>query len=219
MTETSPLSFLATGSQPDDTVTWLEIMPHTKAKIVDSQGTPVPVGCSGELCVAGYLLQKGYYRNPEKTDEVMRVHPDDNLLWMHTGDEAIMNEKGQCRISGRIKDIIIRGGENIYPAEIEDRLNMHAAIAMSAVVGVADAKYGEVVAAFLQLAHGQKSPPEEEIQDWVRKTLSKQKVPQWVFYMGTDGALGDFPKTASGKIKKVDLVTLGNRLIQRTSKL
>jgi acyl-CoA synthetase (AMP-forming)/AMP-acid ligase II len=219
MTETSPLSYLSSGLQQDKTVTWMEIMPHTQAKIIDSQGNTVPLGCSGELCIAGYLLQQGYYKNPEKTGEVMRVHQDDGLLWMHTGDEAIMNEQGHCRISGRIKDIIIRGGENVYPAEIEDRLNMHPAIAMSAVVGVPDARYGEVVGAFLQLTHGESPLPVQGVQNWVQETLGKHKAPQFVFYLGVDGVPNDFPKTASGKIKKVDLVARVTHLVRRTSKL
>lgn len=219
MTETSPLSFLSKGFESDESQTWMEILPHTTAKIVDAQGIPVPIGSSGELCISGYLLQHGYYQNPEKTSEVMRVHIDDEILWMHTGDEAIMNEQGCCRISGRIKDTIIRGGENLYPAEIEDRLNEHPAISMSAVVGIKDAKYGEAVVAFLQLKHGKKPCSKAHISEWVQQTLGKHKAPAFVFHLGADGVPDDFPKTASGKIKKIDLVAIGTRLVRGTSKL
>ncbi|CAG8124298.1 unnamed protein product [Penicillium nalgiovense] len=218
MTETSPLSFLSKGFESDGTHTWMEILPHTTAKIVDTQGIIVPIGSPGELCVSGYLLQHGYYQNPEKTGEVMRVH-EDGVLWMHAGDEAIMDEQGRCRITGRIKDTIIRSGENIYPAEIEDRLNEHPAISMSAVVGIPDAKYGEAVAAFLQLKLGENPCAKAHISEWVQQTLGKHKVPTLVFFLGVDGVPGDFPKTASGKIKKVDLVAIGTHLVRGTGKL
>ncbi|KAB8216636.1 hypothetical protein BDV33DRAFT_233320 [Aspergillus novoparasiticus] len=218
MTETSPLSYIGTGRHADDTAIWLSIMPHTYAKVIDKQGKIVPTGVPGELCIAGYLLQQGYYRNPEKTQEVMRFDEDKQLLWMHTGDEAIMNENGDCHITGRLKEIIIRGGENVYPGEIEDRLNLHPAIAMSAVVGIEDKKYGEVVGAFLELV-GQDPPVIEEIQSWVRQTLGKHKAPQWVFYLGKEGVPDCFPKTGSGKIKKTDLSAIGNRLVHRKGKL
>lgn len=218
MTETSPLSFLSKGFEPEGTHSWMEILPHTTAKIVDAQGTIVPIASPGELCVSGYLLQQGYYQNPEKTSETMRVH-EDGVLWIHSGDEAIMDEQGRCRISGRIKDTIIRGGENIYPAEIEDRLNEHPAISMSAVVGIQDAKYGEAVAAFLQLKHGENPCAKAHISEWVQQTLGKHKVPTLVFHLGVDGVPGDFPKTASGKIKKVDLVAIGTQLVRGAGKL
>ncbi|KAF3026920.1 hypothetical protein E8E15_002018 [Penicillium rubens] len=218
MTETSPLSFLSKGFEPEGTHSWMEILPHTTAKIVDAQGTIVPIGSPGELCVSGYLLQQGYYQNPGKTSEAMRVH-EDGVLWIHSGDEAIMDEQGRCRISGRIKDTIIRGGENIYPAEIEDRLNEHPAISMSAVVGIQDAKYGEAVAAFLQLKHGENPCAQAHISEWVQQTLGKHKVPTLVFHLGVDGVPGDFPKTASGKIKKVDLVAIGTQLVRGAGKL
>ncbi|KAB8198872.1 hypothetical protein BDV34DRAFT_61211 [Aspergillus parasiticus] len=219
MTETSPLSYLSKGLQSDERHTWMDILPHTSAKVVDTHGKTVPVGTPGELCIAGYLLQQGYYQNLEKTREVMRLHDNDGLVWMHTGDEAIMNEKGQCRISGRIKDIIIRGGENIYPTEIEDRLNDHPAISMSAVVGIKDRRYGEIVAAFLQLHHGRKAPTTTEISEWVQLVLGKQKAPALIFYLGVDNVPDEFPKTASGKIKKADLVAIGNRLVHNKNKL
>ncbi|OQE20858.1 hypothetical protein PENFLA_c015G09031 [Penicillium flavigenum] len=214
MTETSPLSFLSKGFQSDGTHAWMEILPHTTAKIVDAQGIIVPIGSPGELCVSGYLLQQGYYQNPGKTREDMRVNEDGDL-WIHSGDEAIMDEQGRCRISGRIKDTIIRGGENIYPAEIEDRLNEHPAISMSAVVGIQDAKYGEAVAAFLQLKHGENPCTKGHISEWVQQTLGKHKVPELVFHLGVDGVPGDL----SGKIKKVDLVAIGTQLVRGTGKL
>lgn len=214
MTETSPLSYVGIGPQNDPTGTWLQLLPHTLAKIKGPGGEAVPIGSRGELCIAGYLLQKGYYRNAEKTKEAMRFDSRDKVVWMHTGDEAIMDEQGQCRITGRIKDIIIRGGENIYPAEIEERLNSHPGILMAAVVGVNDAKYGQAVTAFLQPSYGGKYLSRTEIQEWVKQTLGRYKVPTWIFYMGVGGVPDEFPKTASGKIKKIDLMAIGARMIK-----
>jgi len=110
MTETSPASFMTSCRDPLEKrlSTVGKILPHTSAKIIDPQGNVVPTGAKGELCVAGYLLQKGYWNNPEKTNEVM-IRDEQGILWMHTGDEASFDKDGYCRITGRIKDIIIRG--------------------------------------------------------------------------------------------------------------
>ena len=110
MTETSPATFMTCTNDPIEKrlSTVGKILPHTRAKIIDTNGKVVPLGSQGELCVAGFALQKGYWKNPEKTAEVMRTD-EDGILWMHTGDEAVFDDEGYCRITGRIKDIIIRG--------------------------------------------------------------------------------------------------------------
>ncbi|KAI9376091.1 acyl-CoA synthetases /AMP-acid ligases II [Aspergillus egyptiacus] len=215
MTETSPLSYLTTDARMHKDG-WLDIMPHTRAKIINPQRETVPVGTAGEICIAGYLVHQGYYCNAEKTREAMQVHEEDGLLWMHTGDQAVMNETGQCRITGRLKEIIIRGGVNIYPDEIEARLQEHPAISLAAVVGVRDGKYGEVVAAFLSVDEekGLERPTAEEIRIWVQLTLAEYKTPAWVFYLGIGGVPDEFPKTASGKIRKTELVAIADRLTQ-----
>lgn len=213
-----------------------KILPHTRAKIVDSKGNVVPVGTRGELLVSGFQLQKGYWRNSEKTAEALQTD-DEGCLWMRTGDEAVFDNEGYCAITGRIKDLIIRGkchslssqpgsaklgitgGENIFPLEIEERLGQHISIIQSSVVGLPDRKYGEVVSAFLQPRMSEKRPSVEELRDFVRKTLGWHKAPVHVFWL-EEGE--DFPKTGSGKIQKHVLRTLGEqrlRLSGRPSKL
>ncbi|KFX95685.1 hypothetical protein O988_05694 [Pseudogymnoascus sp. VKM F-3808] len=152
LTEASPTCFNAHST---DTIhrkltTVGQVLPHLSSKIVDRDGKIVPVGERGELCMAGYSLQKGYWNNPDKTAEVM-IRDESGTLWLHTGDEAVFDAEGYCTITGRFKDIIIRGGENIYPLEVESRLVSHPSglIARAAVVGIAHPKYGEVVGAFL----------------------------------------------------------------------
>lgn len=155
LTEASPTCFNAYHSDAIDKklTTVGNLMPYAHAKVVDRHDHIVPVGTRGELCIAGYQLQKGYWNNQAKTDEVM-VRDNDGVLWLHTGDEAVLHEDGTCTITGRFKDIIIRGGENIYPLEIEERLTEHPDIDRAIVVGVKHKRYGEVVAAFLERAAG-----------------------------------------------------------------
>ncbi|KFX91561.1 hypothetical protein V490_05835, partial [Pseudogymnoascus sp. VKM F-3557] len=152
LTEASPTCFNArsTDSIHRKLTTVGQVLPHLSSKIVDRDGKIVPVGERGELCMAGYSLQKGYWNNPDKTAEVM-IRDEAGTLWLHTGDEAVFDAEGYCTITGRFKDIIIRGGENIYPLEVESRLVSHPSglIARAAVVGIAHPKYGEVVGAFL----------------------------------------------------------------------
>ena len=124
-------------------------MPYLHAKIVDLHDRIVPIETRGELCIAGYQLQKGYWNNKPKTDECM-IRDEHGVLWLHTGDEAVMHPDGSCTITGRFKDIIIRGGENIYPLELEERLVQHPEIERAIVIGVKHKRYGEVVGAFLQ---------------------------------------------------------------------
>ncbi|KAE8422079.1 hypothetical protein BDV36DRAFT_280118 [Aspergillus pseudocaelatus] len=213
MTETSPISFMSrSAEQPSDAVVHRDILPHTFAKIIDSSGNIVPQGIRGELCIAGSGVQKGYYQNPEKTREALKTDPS-GVVWMHTGDEAVMDARGHCVITGRIKDIIIRGAENIYPAEIEEQLNKHHTISQSCVVGVKHETLGEEVAAFLQSTPGQPRPSASEIIEWLQLSLGAQKAPAWIFWLGDGDVPVVFPITDSGKIKRNEMADLGNRFV------
>ncbi|KII91201.1 hypothetical protein PLICRDRAFT_173092 [Plicaturopsis crispa FD-325 SS-3] len=203
MTETSPVSFQTT---PDDSLikrveTVGKVQPHVKAKIVDSEGNIVPIGKPGEICISGYLLQKGYWQDEEHTKESMRKEGD--TVWMYTGDEGIMDEEGYLRIVGRIKDIIIRGGENLFPVQIEDALTSDAAVLEGAAVAVPDAHYGEVVGAWI-VRNPSHSPPatKESVRKHVAASMNPQNAPAWVWFLGEDGVPEELPKTASGKVMK-----------------
>ncbi|KAJ4392909.1 hypothetical protein N0V85_006772 [Neurospora sp. IMI 360204] len=223
LTEASPTCFNAHTDDPIDVrlTTVGTLMPHAHAKIVDRDGQIVPIGTKGELCIGGYQLQAGYWNNSEKTNEVM-MRDESGMLWLHTGDEAVFNEQGYCSITGRFKDIIIRGGENIYPLEIEERLVAHPAISMAVVVGLKDQHYGEVVGAFLGLENGHQPMSTEEVREWCRRKLGKHKAPTHVFYLGLDGVPSTVPLTGSGKVRKFEMAQLGNKLLEerrKTSKL
>ncbi|PVH72829.1 acetyl-CoA synthetase-like protein [Cadophora sp. DSE1049] len=213
MTETSPGSFMSYTHDPVEKrlSTVGKILPHTKAKIVNGNGDIVPVGTRGELLVSGFQLQKGYWRNPKQTAEAMQRDAD-GCLWMRTGDEAVFDNEGYCTITGRIKDIIIRGGENIFPLEIEEILGQHKSIIQSSVVGLPDSKYGEVVAAFLQHRSTEPRPSAEVLRDFVRKTLGWHKAPVHIFWL-EEGE--DFPKTGSGKVQKHILREHGKKRLKR----
>ncbi|KAL8350003.1 hypothetical protein RB601_001469 [Gaeumannomyces tritici] len=227
LTEASPTCF---NAFTDDAVatrlaTVGTLMPHARAKIVDRDGNTVPLGSRGELCIAGYQLQAGYWNNSEKTAEVMR-RDGDGVLWLHTGDEAVFDERGYCAITGRFKDIIIRGGENIYPLEIEERLVAHPAVASAVVVGLKSARYGEVVGAFLGAAEERgganaKLPDDGEVREWVKAKLGNHKAPAHIFWLGRDGVPRDVPLTGSGKVRKFEMAILGNNLLENpaTAKL
>ncbi|GAP91068.1 putative acyl- synthetase [Rosellinia necatrix] len=211
------------------------LMPHARAKIVDpATGRIVPLGEKGELCVAGYQLQAGYWNNSEKTAEVM-ARDAEGVLWLRTGDEAAFDDQGYCTITGRLKDIVIRAGENIYPLEIEERLVAHPRVARAVVTGVKDAHYGEVVAAFLQLQLQQQTattatveeeekekekekedrPTDEQVKDWVRLTLGRHKAPAHVFWLGEDGVPAELPLTGSGKVKKFEMARFGEEILRK----
>jgi len=155
---------------------------------------------------------KEYWGQPEKTAEAMKLDAE-GKVWMHTGDEASMDEEGYVSITGRIKDLIIRGGENIHPLEIENCLFAHPPISEVSAVGLPDEKYGEVVAAFIIRRHAKHHPHGgeaeikeisiEEVRSWVRERLSHHLVPKWVFFVD------EYPKTASGKIQKFKLRNMG----------
>ncbi|KAK9794181.1 putative Acyl-CoA synthetase YngI [Seiridium cardinale] len=222
LTEASPTCFNAfTDDGIDKRLTTVgTLMPHAHAKIIDHEGNIVPVGVRGELCIAGYQLQSGYWNNSEKTAEVM-IRDEAGVLWLHTGDEAVFDEDGYCSITGRFKDIIIRGGENIYPLEIEERLMAHPTITKAIVTGLKDAHYGEVVGAFLYDNEKGQRPSDQEMRDWVRQKLGKHKAPTHIFWLGQDGVPADVPLTGSGKVKKYEMAKFGEETLRkrRLSKL
>lgn len=218
MTETSPVTFISSLDDPQEkrATTLGRVMPHTGAKIIskDGKGTILKRGESGEICTSGYALQTGYWKNPAKTKEAMQTDAQ-GVVWMHTGDEGKIDEEGHGWITGRIKDMIIRGGENIFPVEIEDCLLLHPAISEASVVGLEDDRYGEVVAAFLRLAKDSEKPDDDIVRSWVRQSLARHKAPKHVFWVGDDEVVRDYPKTGSGKHQKHLLRDIGHALIQK----
>ncbi|MGW0701712.1 AMP-binding protein [Streptomyces sp. NPDC002867] len=197
MTETSPVS---TQTRRDDdlerrTGTVGRVMPHVEVKVVDpGTGVTLPRGEAGELCTRGYSVMLGYWEEPGKTAEAI-----DAGRWMHTGDLAVMREDGYVQIVGRIKDMIIRGGENVYPREIEEFLYTHPKIADVQVVGVPDERYGEEILACVIPRDAGDPPTLEEITEFCRERLAHYKIPRRV------EILPDFPMTVSGKVRKVEL--------------
>ena len=192
MTETSPVSFQSAVDDPVDkrVGTVGRIHPHVEVKIIDAQGRIVPVGQPGELCTRGYSVMRGYFDEPERTREVL-----DDAGWMHTGDLATIDAEGWCNITGRLKDMLIRGGENIYPREVEAVLEQHPQVLAVQVFGVPDAKYGEEVAAWLVLKPGQQAAA-EDIRSYAEARLARHKLPRHIRFVA------DFPSTATGKAQK-----------------
>ena len=175
-----------------------KLLPHTEGKIINPEtGLEVPRGTPGEIITRGYHVMKGYYKMPEATHQAV-----DENGWLHTGDIGTMDEDGNFRITGRLKDMIIRGGENIYPREIEEFMYTHPSISDVQVVGVPDEKYGEEVCACVIFKDGA-SATTEELVDFVRAGLSRYKAPRYVM------VLKEFPMTASGKIQKFKLREMG----------
>jgi fatty-acyl-CoA synthase len=195
MTETSPVSFQSDVEDPfEKRVTTVgRIHPHIQAKIVDKEGRVVPRGSSGELCTRGYSVMQGYWDDREATAAAV-----DASGWMHTGDLAVLDAAGFCNIVGRIKDVVIRGGENIYPREVEEFLYRHPAVQEVAVVGVADRKYGEEICAVIRPRDGVLADA-EEIRAFCRLHIAHYKVPRYVIIQSA------FPTTATGKIRKFEL--------------
>jgi fatty-acyl-CoA synthase len=192
MTETSPVSF---QTRPDDPLelrvgTVGRVHPHVQVKIIDAAGRITPRGTAGELLTRGYSVMRGYWDDPERTRDVI-----DAGGWMHTGDLAVIDERGYCNIVGRVKDMIIRGGENVYPREIEEFLYEHPAVLDVAVVGVPDAKYGEAVCACIRLRDGV-TATEQDIIEFCREQIAHYKVPRYVRFVDS------FPLTISGKVQK-----------------
>ncbi|GHF25884.1 AMP-binding protein [Streptomyces mashuensis] len=197
MTETSPVS-TQTGRADDlerRTGTVGRVLPHVEVKVADPEtGRAVPRGTTGELCTRGYSVMLGYWDDPERTAEAV-----DADGWMHTGDLAVMDDDGFVRIAGRIKDMIIRGGENVYPREIEEFLHGHPKISDVQVIGVPDAKYGEEIMACVILRDPADTLTRDELARWCRGRLAHYKVPRHLRVMDA------FPLTVSGKVRKVEL--------------
>lgn len=206
MTETSPVS---TQTRRDDDLD-LRVStvgrpgPHIEIKVVDPEsGVTVKRGEAGELCTRGYSVMLGYWEEPERTAEAI-----DPARWMHTGDLATMDEQGYCRIVGRIKDMVIRGGENIYPREVEEFLHGHPDVADVQIVGVPDPRYGEELCAWVRPREGS-SLSEEDVRDFCRGKLAHFKVPRHVLLVK------EFPMTVTGKVQKFKMRELSIPLLQQ----
>ena len=196
MTETSPVSTQTrVGTSLEKQVSTVgQVLPHIEVKIIDSESGKVqPIGTKGELCTRGYSIMLGYWDDPEKTSEAI-----DAARWMHTGDLAVMDEEGYVNIVGRIKDMIIRGGENVYPREIEEFLYSHPKISDVQVIGIPSEKYGEEVMAWVKPREGT-TLTEDEIKAFCKDKITHFKIPK--YYKFTD----DFPMTVTGKIRKVEM--------------
>jgi fatty-acyl-CoA synthase len=192
MTETSPASFQTRSDDPIEKrlSTVGRIHPHVEGRIVDRHGNVLPRGEAGEVCARGYSVMLGYWNDPESTAAAI-----DDARWMHTGDVATMDDDGYVNIVGRIKDMIIRGGENIYPREIEELLHSHPAVVDAQVFGVPDELYGEEVCAWVQLKHGAELGA-DELRQMCRVSLAHFKVPRYVKFVG------GYPMTVTGKVQK-----------------
>jgi len=192
MTETSPVS---TQCATDDPVerrvsTVGQVLPHIEIKIVDPEGKAVPRGETGEFCTRGYSVMKGYWNDAEKTRDAI-----DEAGWMRTGDLATMDAEGYVNIVGRLKDMVIRGGENVYPREIEEFLYSHPKIQDVQVIGVPDPRYGEEICAWIKLKAGQTATP-EEIREFCKGQIAHYKIPRYIEFVP------EFPMTITGKIQK-----------------
>jgi fatty-acyl-CoA synthase len=195
MTETSPVSFQSSRDDPIElrVSTVGQIQPHLEVKVVNLRGETIPRGESGELCTRGYSVMLGYWNDEAKTREAI-----DGEGWMHTGDLATIDDDGYCRIVGRIKDMVIRGGENIYPREIEEFLHRHRDVQDVQVIGVPDEKYGEELCAWVVPRAGA-SLDEETIRAFCREQVAHYKVPRYV------RIVADFPTTVTGKVQKFQI--------------
>ena len=194
MTETSPVTTQTRVGTPTElqVSTVGQVHPWQETKIVDTEsGLTVPLGQTGEICMRGYMVMLGYWKNEKRTRETI-----DQARWIHSGDLGTMDENGYIRIVGRMKDMIIRGGENIYPREIEEFLHTHPDISNVQIIGVPDEKYGEEVMAWIKLAEGA-TLTEEEISEFCKDKIAYYKIPR--YFKFTDS----FPMTVTGKVRKV----------------
>ncbi|GAA4883509.1 AMP-binding protein [Kitasatospora terrestris] len=205
MTETSPVS---TQTRADDSIerrvsTVGRVGPHLEVKVVDpATGRTVPRGEPGELCTRGYSVMLGYWGEPDKTAEAV-----DAARWMHTGDLAVMDRDGYLSITGRIKDMVIRGGENLYPREIEEFLHTHPDVLDVQVIGVPDAKYGEELMAWVRMREGAEPLTAEAVRAYCEGRLARFKIPRYVH------VVEEFPMTVTGKIRKVEMRETAVRLL------
>jgi fatty-acyl-CoA synthase len=196
MTETSPVS---TQNRVDDTFeqkvsTVGSVHPHLEIKVVDPvTGETVPRGTPGEFCTKGYSVMLGYWEEPEKTAEVLVDG------WMRTGDIAVMDDDGYVQVTGRIKDMVIRGGENIYPREIEEFLYTHPDVLDAQVIGVPDEKYGEELCAWVRMREGTTPMTAETLREYATGRLAHYKIPRYVM------TVDEFPMTVTGKVRKVEM--------------
>jgi fatty-acyl-CoA synthase len=192
MTETSPVSFQSATDDPLErrVSTVGRIHPHVEVKVIDLEGRIVPRGERGELCTRGYSVMLGYWDEPEKTRDVLDANG-----WMHTGDLAVIDREGYCNIVGRIKDMVIRGGENLYPREIEEFLYRHPKIQDVQIFGVADDRYGEELCAWIRTRAGESLTP-DEIRAFCEGQIAHNKIPRYVEFVD------EFPMTVTGKIQK-----------------
>jgi fatty-acyl-CoA synthase len=191
MTETSPVSFQSSTDDPLDrrVATVGRVQPHLEVKIVDIDGSVVPIGETGELCTRGYSVMLGYWGDDKRTQEVVRDG------WMHTGDLATLDADGYCNIVGRVKDMLIRGGENVYPREIEEFLFRHPKVQAVQVFGVPDSKYGEEICAWIILRAGEQAT-DDEIRDFCRGQIAHYKIPRYIRFVD------EMPMTVTGKVQK-----------------
>ena len=192
MTETSPVSFQSATDDPIErrVSTVGRVHPHVEVKVIDAEGRVVPSGETGELLTRGYSVMRGYWNDEEKTEESI-----DKAGWMHTGDQATIDADGYCNIVGRIKDMVIRGGENVYPREIEEFLYRHPKVQDVQVIGVPDEKYGEELCAWIKLRDGEDANA-DEIKAFCKDQIAHFKVPRYVRFVD------EFPMTVTGKIQK-----------------
>jgi fatty-acyl-CoA synthase len=197
MTETSPVSI---QTRADDTLdrrvsTVGRVHPHVEVKVVDpATGLTLPRGEPGELCTRGYSVMLGYWEEPDKTAEAI-----DRARWMHTGDVAVMDSDGYVNITGRIKDMVIRGGENIYPREVEEFLYTHPDVVDAQVVGVPDVKWGEELCAWVRLREGAPELTAEAVREFAAGRIAHYKIPRYVV------VVDEFPMTVTGKVRKVEM--------------
>lgn len=192
MTETSPVSFQSAVDDPEErrVSTVGRIHPHVEVKVIDLEGRIVPRGERGELCTRGYSVMLGYWDEAERTADVL-----DAAGWMHTGDLATIDDEGFCNIVGRIKDLVIRGGENLYPREIEEFLYRHPKIQDVQIFGVADARYGEELCAWVRTRPGE-TLTADDIRAFCQGQIAHNKIPRYVEFVD------EFPMTVTGKIQK-----------------
>jgi len=195
MTETSPT---ISQTRTDDAIerrvsTVGTVFPNVEVKITNKIGEIVPIGDTGELLARGYSVMRGYWADPDRTSESV-----DSAGWMHTGDLATMDSDGYLNIVGRVKDMVIRGGENIYPREVEEFLHRNPKITDVQVFGVPDAKYGEELCAWIVLKHGEKADA-DEIREFCRGQISHFKIPRYVQFVA------EFPMTVTGKVQKFSM--------------
>lgn len=195
MTETSPVSFQSGTDDPIDrrVSTVGRVQPHLEVKIVDNEGRIVPRGQAGELCTRGYSVMLGYWNDENKTREAI-----DAGGWMHTGDLAVIDDEGYCNIVGRIKDMVIRGGENIYPREIEEFLYAHPKVLDVQVVGIPDQKFGEELCAWIIVREGERLS-EDEVRAYCQGQIAHYKIPRYIRFVDS------FPMTVTGKIQKFQI--------------